>query len=60
MPKPIIDNSKCTNCGTCVGICPMKVFEKGEKAAVVKKPEACVGCRACEAQCPEDAIKVVD
>jgi NAD-dependent dihydropyrimidine dehydrogenase PreA subunit len=60
MPKPIIDASKCTNCNTCVEICPVQVFEKGAKTPEVKKPKECIGCRACEAQCPSEAIKVQD
>ncbi len=60
MPKPIIDESKCTNCGTCVEICPVEVFKKGEKTAIVAKPDECIGCRACEAQCPTSAIVVKD
>lgn len=60
MPKPIIDEKKCTNCGTCVDVCPMAVFEKGENTAKVVKPEDCIGCRACEVQCPEECIKVED
>jgi 2-oxoglutarate ferredoxin oxidoreductase subunit delta len=60
MPKPKIDEKKCTNCGTCIEVCPMGVFEKGEKTAKVAKPDECIGCRACEVQCPEEAIKVED
>ena len=63
MPKPIIDEKKCTGCGTCAEICPMQtIFEidKEKKKALVKKPDDCIGCRACEAQCPESAIKVED
>ncbi len=60
MPKPKINEEKCTNCGTCVDICPVNVFEKGEKKAKVSKPDECIGCKACEVQCPEGAIKVED
>jgi 2-oxoglutarate ferredoxin oxidoreductase subunit delta len=62
MPKPIVDESKCAGCGTCVDICPMQVFEmdKKKKKSVVKKPNDCIGCRACEVQCPQGAIKVQD
>ena len=60
MPKPVIDSKKCTNCGTCVEICPVEVFAKEGDKIVVKKPKECIGCRACEVQCPEEAIKVED
>ncbi len=60
MPKPIIDYKKCTTCETCVGVCPVQVFEKKGDKVVVAKPEECIGCRACETQCPEKAIKVED
>lgn len=58
MPKPVVDESKCTGCGTCVDVCPQSVFElKGGKAKVVN-PDACIGCRACESSCPAGAITV--
>jgi NAD-dependent dihydropyrimidine dehydrogenase PreA subunit len=60
MPTPKIDEEKCTNCGTCIDVCPVDVFEKGEKKAKVAKPDQCIGCKACEVQCPADAIKVED
>ena len=60
MPKPVIDYKKCTACATCVDICPMQVFEKEGDKVVVKHPDKCIGCRACEVQCPKGAIKIVD
>lgn len=59
MPNPVIDLDKCTGCGTCVEICPMSVFalEKG-KSKVVNGD--CIGCKACEVQCPANAIVVKD
>ena len=60
MPKPVIDYKKCNSCGTCIDVCPMDVFAKENGKVVVKKPEACIGCRACEVQCPKGAIKIVD
>lgn len=60
MPKPKIDQAKCVKCGTCVDVCPVDVFEKKDGKIKVTKPDECIGCRACEAQCPEQAIKVED
>lgn len=59
MPKPIIDKKKCNDCGLCVQACPVGVFTK-KSATEVANPSECIGCRACEAQCPKAAIKVVD
>ena len=58
MSKPVIDYKKCNACGTCIDVCPMDVFTKENGKVVVKKPGACIGCRACEVQCPKGAIKI--
>ncbi len=58
MPKPVIDQNKCTLCGTCVDICPMKVFESKEDKIETPKEDECIGCRACEVQCPKNAIEI--
>jgi len=58
MEKPYVDNKKCTGCGTCVEVCPVNVFVIKGKKSIVKQPEACIQCRACEVSCPEKAIEV--
>ena len=60
MPKVTIDESKCTVCGTCIETCPMEVFVKKDEKVVPDKQDECVGCRACEVQCPVECIKVED
>jgi NAD-dependent dihydropyrimidine dehydrogenase PreA subunit len=67
MPKPVIDKDKCAVCDVCTGVCPVEVFalveiadKPGQKEITVAKPEECIGCRACEAQCPKSAILVKD
>ena len=55
-----VDNDKCTGCGTCVDTCPMSVYEIQDGKSVPVKVEECIVCRACEAQCPEGAIQVVE
>ena len=60
MPKPVIDYKKCKVTKTCIGVCPTGVFEMEGDKVVVKHPDKCIGCRACEMQCPEKAIKIED
>ena len=60
MPKPVINKKKCTDCGTCTEICPMECFENNDGKVSVSNGDACIGCKACEVQCPEEAINVED
>ncbi|MCI5901031.1 MAG: 4Fe-4S binding protein [Blautia sp.] len=55
---PIIDRTKCVQCGICAQICPLDVIRvKGEKKEiVVKYPYECWHCLACKKECPQGAI----
>ncbi|MCR4397546.1 MAG: ferredoxin family protein [Firmicutes bacterium] len=56
---PTIDGDKCSGCRTCFEFCRNGVYEwdaQNEKP-VVKRPHSCiVGCSACSAKCPSEAI----
>lgn len=58
---PVIDYSKCSECGTCVEFCPHGVYDKVKSPSpVVVYPEGCIqGCHGCGNKCPEGAIEYV-
>ena len=58
-----VDEEKCTGCGTCVDTCPVGVYELKElkgKKAIPTNVDQCLICRACEVQCPSNAINVTE
>ncbi|PTN08235.1 ATP-binding protein [Mangrovibacterium marinum] len=54
---PIIDKSKCTNCGKCHDFCLFGVYTIENKAIKVVQPQNCKNnCPACARVCPSKAI----
>lgn len=64
VPRPVIDPSKCTSCGTCVKMCPVDPkavdfdSELGHAAPPVHHYKRCIRCYCCQELCPEKAITV--
>jgi len=55
----IVDEEKCTGCGTCEEICPSDAIKvTGNKAKV--DAEECIECGACVDECPEGALSMED
>jgi NAD-dependent dihydropyrimidine dehydrogenase PreA subunit len=58
----VVDEAKCTGCGTCVDVCHRHVYELQEKGggkiAVPHRQEYCLKCFLCVDPCPERAIKI--
>ncbi len=52
----IVDETKCTGCGTCVETCPYSALRKNEEGITEVIVAACKGCGCCGATCPEGAI----
>lgn len=62
-PRPTIDKTICTNCGTCVRLCP--VYPKAvnwhtgdESTLPTFKYDYCIRCYCCQELCPEGAVFV--
>jgi len=58
----VVDDEKCTGCGTCVSICeynaPRMVQSAHGRMIAEIDPILCKGCGACAARCPGRAIEV--
>jgi uncharacterized protein (DUF362 family)/Pyruvate/2-oxoacid:ferredoxin oxidoreductase delta subunit len=59
--RPVIDKAKCTNCGTCVRMCPVDPkavnWHTGDKSGQpTHKYDLCIRCYCCQETCPEGAI----
>lgn len=57
--RPVIDQAKCSKCGTCLLFCPVSMVEKrgGEFAINLSN---CKGCGLCAYECPRSAIAMVE
>jgi len=56
----VVDENKCTGCGTCIAVCPYGALRKGEKGFAEVIVAACKGCGCCGATCPEGAITMTN
>jgi ferredoxin len=62
-PRPVIDRSICTACGTCVSMCPVEPKavnwrDNDKTAPPVHNYGRCIRCYCCQEMCPEGAISV--
>lgn len=55
--SPVVYKQKCTGCGACEKVCPVKAISIKNKKSVINGIE-CIGCATCIAVCPFRAIDV--
>jgi len=60
MVKVTVDLEKCNGDEVCAQVCPVAVFEIRDGKSYVINNDACIVCRACEIQCPTQAITVIE
>ena len=61
--RPAINRVRCTNCGTCVKMCPVEPkavdWRKGDKTKPpMHRYDRCIRCYCCQEACPEGAVFV--
>lgn len=54
----VMHEDLCTNCGTCVAVCPVQAITEGDLFPLFMQ-EKCIGCGHCVTKCPEGAIQMV-
>jgi len=54
----VVNQEKCTGCGTCTDACPTEAIQIETGKAVITWE--CMDCGACPRVCPEGAIKKQD
>lgn len=52
----VIDQDKCSGCGTCVAVCPYEALELKDGKSTLKE-NTCTGCGACAAVCRNKSIQ---
>ncbi|HNR12597.1 MAG TPA: 4Fe-4S binding protein [Thermodesulfobacteriota bacterium] len=53
----LVDEEKCTGCGTCVDICPVEAITLEQEIARVDE-SLCTECGLCVDECPVEAISL--
>ena len=53
-----LDEARCVGCGTCVTVCPHRVFRQENRVATIIDRDACMECGACAKNCPAEALSV--
>lgn len=57
--RPVMDKSKCTNCGICLSFCPVFSIKREESKVYSICYDYCKGCGICARECPQKAITMV-
>ena len=56
--RPVMDKSRCINCGICMGYCPVNSIFFTDGIYLISY-DYCKGCGICAAECPKQAIVMI-
>lgn len=56
--RPVVDKSKCINCGMCMAYCPVNSVKYSEEKGYFICYDYCKGCGICAVECPKQAISM--
>ncbi len=56
----MVDEQRCSGCGTCLEVCPYGAIRKNERGFAEVVAAMCKGCGGCGATCPESAITIMN
>ncbi len=57
--RPIMDKSKCIECGICLTFCPVFAIEGDKDKNYYITYGYCKGCGICAHECPHNAINMI-
>jgi len=57
--RPTLEESRCTQCGICVEVCPAGAACREEGEFPTYDLETCIGCAQCIGACPEVALRIL-
>lgn len=53
----VVDTGLCSECETCIAVCPFGAITKKESGELFVEEVLCLGCGVCSAACPSGAIQ---
>ncbi|MEE3362982.1 MAG: 4Fe-4S binding protein [Anaerovoracaceae bacterium] len=57
--RPVMDKSKCIECGMCLAYCPVRAIVGTEDKKFRITYDYCKGCGICAEECPKKAIDMI-
>lgn len=57
---PLLDETRCSDCGDCVAICPTDCLAMRGARPYLARPADCISCGLCVLVCPSAALSLAE